>query len=133
LDGNLVNQENFPLPTLGAKLRALSVDIHSGRGFHVIRGLNPDDYSVEDLTIIWLGVQSYIADQFGRQDDRGNMLGTHLHRPVFSSCFPFAFLFSCDFSSQIPTHGLAMTQCTSWQTIRLRSSLAITAIPRPPS
>ncbi|KAI0394006.1 Clavaminate synthase-like protein [Xylariaceae sp. FL0594] len=74
LDGNLVSQENFPLPTLGVKLRAISVDIHSGKGFHVIRGLDPDDYSVEDLTIIWLGVQSYIADQFGRQDDRGNML-----------------------------------------------------------
>jgi len=108
LDGNLVNQENFPLPTLGAKLRALSLDIHSGRGFHVIRGLNPDDYSVEDLTIIWLGVQSYIADQFGRQDDRGNMLGTYLHRPIVFFLFFLDFLFSCDFSSQMPTRCLGM-------------------------
>ncbi|KAI3329435.1 Clavaminate synthase-like protein [Xylariaceae sp. AK1471] len=74
LDGNQVNQDNFPLPTLGPKLQILGHDIHSGKGFHVIRGLDPDDFSVEDLTIIWLGVQAYIADQCGRQDHRGNML-----------------------------------------------------------
>lgn len=75
LDGNQVNQDNFPLPTLGSKLESLGRDIYSGKGFHVIRGLDPEDYSVEDLTIIWLGVQAYIADQYGRQDHRGNMLG----------------------------------------------------------
>ncbi|KAJ2988169.1 hypothetical protein NUW58_g4120 [Xylaria curta] len=74
LDGNLVNQDNFPLPTLGPKLRDLGQNIYSGRGFHVIRGLDPSDYSVEDLAIIRLGVQAYIADQCGRQDHRGNML-----------------------------------------------------------
>jgi hypothetical protein len=41
----------------------------------VIRGLNPANYSVEDLTLAYLGVQSYIAEQRGRQDKRGNMLG----------------------------------------------------------
>jgi hypothetical protein len=75
LDGIQVNQDNFPLPTLGPKLRTLSYDIHSGKGFQVIRGLDPDDFPVEDLTIIWLGIQAYIAEQRGRQDHRGNMLG----------------------------------------------------------
>lgn len=74
LDGNLVNEGNFPLPTLGPKLRALGADIYYGKGFHVIRGIDPRDYSVEDLAIIRLGVQAYIADQCGRQDHRGNML-----------------------------------------------------------
>ncbi|TGJ85051.1 hypothetical protein E0Z10_g3698 [Xylaria hypoxylon] len=77
LDGNLVNQDNFPLPTLGPKLRTLSDDVYNGKGFHVIRGLDPGAYSVEDLAIIRLGVQAYIADQCGRQDHRGNMLGIH--------------------------------------------------------
>jgi hypothetical protein len=72
-----VNQDNFPLPTLGPKLRVLADDIHNGKGFHVVRGLDPNDYSVEDLAIIQLGVQAYIADQCGRQDHRGNMLGTY--------------------------------------------------------
>ncbi|GAP85970.1 putative taurine catabolism dioxygenase [Rosellinia necatrix] len=74
LDGNLVNRDNFPLPTLGPKLQVLGDDIHNGKGFHVIRGLDPNDYSVEDLAIIQLGVQAHIADQCGRQDHRGNML-----------------------------------------------------------
>ncbi|KAK5636528.1 hypothetical protein RRF57_012240 [Xylaria bambusicola] len=75
LDGNLVNQDNFLLPNLGPKLRKIGDDIYNGKGFHVIRGLEPGDYSVEDLAIIRLGVQVYIADQCGRQDHRGNMLG----------------------------------------------------------
>ncbi|KAK4097516.1 Clavaminate synthase-like protein [Parathielavia hyrcaniae] len=73
-DGDLVEPSSFPLKTLGPKLRALSRDVHSGRGFCVIRGLDPASYSVEDLTLAYLGVQSYIAEQRGRQDKRGNML-----------------------------------------------------------
>ncbi|RYP87326.1 hypothetical protein DL769_000530 [Monosporascus sp. CRB-8-3] len=74
LDGDLINRDNFPLPTLGPLLEQLSHDIYNGTGFCVIRGINKDDYSVEDLTVIWLGIQAYIADQRGRQDHRGNML-----------------------------------------------------------
>ncbi|KAL2198948.1 hypothetical protein P885DRAFT_58358 [Corynascus similis CBS 632.67] len=73
-DGDLVDAANFPLPTLGPKLRELSDDVHNGRGFCVIRGINPASFSVEDLTLAYLGVQSYIAEQRGRQDKRGNML-----------------------------------------------------------
>ncbi|XXG93969.1 hypothetical protein Hte_000219 [Hypoxylon texense] len=74
LDGDQVNRTNFPLPTLGPKLDELSHDIYNGKGLCVIRGINPDEWAVEDLTIIWLGIQAYIADQRGCQDDRGNML-----------------------------------------------------------
>ncbi|KAI1341514.1 Clavaminate synthase-like protein [Xylariaceae sp. FL0016] len=74
VDGDAVSQTNFPLPTLGPKLESISHVIHSGKGFHLIRGINPKEHSVEDLTLIWLGIQSYIADQRGRQDHRGNML-----------------------------------------------------------
>jgi hypothetical protein len=74
-DGDLVEPTNFPLPTHGPKLKELSGDVHSGKGFCVIRGIDPATYSVEDLTLAYLGVQSYIAEQRGRQDKRGNMLG----------------------------------------------------------
>jgi len=74
LDGSEVNRGNFPLPNLGPKLEKLGSDIYNGRGFCLVRGLDVSKYSVEDLTMIWLGMQSYIAEQQGRQDKNGNML-----------------------------------------------------------
>jgi hypothetical protein len=53
----------------------ISHDLYSGRGFSVVRGINPKDYPVEDLTTIWMGIQAYIAEERGRQDHKGNMLG----------------------------------------------------------
>ncbi|KAK0747947.1 hypothetical protein B0T21DRAFT_13632 [Apiosordaria backusii] len=73
-DGNLVEPADFPLPTLGAKLEQLCRDVHHGKGFSVIRGLNPASYPVEDLSLVYLGLSSYVAEQRGRQDKRGNML-----------------------------------------------------------
>jgi len=70
-----VSRDNFPLPTLGPKLAGASNDLHHGRGFCLIRGLDPRKFAVEDLTLVYLGVQSYIADRRGRQDGKGNMLG----------------------------------------------------------
>jgi len=71
----LVEPRSFPLPTLGPKLYALRDDIHDGIGIGLVRGVNPAMYSVEDLTLVYLGIQSYIAEQRGCQDRRGNMLG----------------------------------------------------------
>jgi hypothetical protein len=59
---------------LGGKLLRLAVDIHRGKGFAVIRGLHPDDFSPEDNVIIFLGLSSYIGSKRGRQDEDGNML-----------------------------------------------------------
>lgn len=80
LDGDLVTKDNFPLPNLGPKLDAIRQDLHHGKGFGVIRGLDPRKYSVEDLTMIHLGIQVYIANRQGRQDSKGNMLGENLPR-----------------------------------------------------
>ncbi|KAI0136534.1 TfdA family taurine catabolism dioxygenase TauD [Xylariales sp. AK1849] len=74
LDGDLVDRDNFPLPTLGPKLVDIGHVLHNGRGFYVIRGINPKNYSVEDLMMVWLGTQTYIANQRGCQDHKGNML-----------------------------------------------------------
>ncbi|KAG6088737.1 hypothetical protein E4U15_005278 [Claviceps sp. LM218 group G6] len=75
LDGDLVRRNNFQLPTLEGDLNHLRHEIHDGKGFGLIRGLEPQRYSVEDLTTIYLGLQSYIADLQGWQDKKGNMLG----------------------------------------------------------
>ncbi|KAF4971662.1 hypothetical protein FSARC_1579 [Fusarium sarcochroum] len=74
LDGDCVSRDNFPLPTLGPRLDRIRRDVHDGKGFGVIRGLDPQKYSVEDLTVLYLGIQSYIASRHGRQDRKGNML-----------------------------------------------------------
>ncbi|GKT48341.1 TBC domain-containing protein C1778.09 [Colletotrichum spaethianum] len=85
LDGDLVNKDNFPLPILGAALGRVARDIHCGKGFAVVRGLDPQKHSVEDLTVLYLGIQGYIANQRGRQDKKGNMLGTRHSPIVFAS------------------------------------------------
>ena len=71
----MVSKSTFVLPTLGSKLHDVAMDVHGGRGFAVIRGLDATKYAVEDITILYLGIQSYIAEERGRQDSRGNMLG----------------------------------------------------------
>lgn len=71
-----MDSSSFPLPTLGPKLKAMSGDIHDGKGFGVLRGIDPASWSVEDLTLVYLGIQSHVAEQRGRQDKRGNMLGS---------------------------------------------------------
>jgi len=74
LYGNEASPTTFPLPTLGPKLQQVAADIHRGRGFAVVRGLNPDEFSPEENVLVFLGISSYIGVQRGRQDEEGNML-----------------------------------------------------------
>ena len=62
-----ITQSTFPLPTLHPELRKLSKEIHSGRGFVVVRGLRIDDYSREDNIIIYTGLSTHIGSIRGRQ------------------------------------------------------------------
>ncbi|KAJ2891453.1 TfdA family Taurine catabolism dioxygenase TauD [Zalerion maritima] len=74
LDGDNVDGSNFVLPTLGPKLRGMSKEIYAGLGFVLIRGLDVKKYQVEQLTIMYMGMQSHIASERGRQDVVGNIL-----------------------------------------------------------
>ncbi|KAJ5482023.1 hypothetical protein N7475_000835 [Penicillium sp. IBT 31633x] len=71
-----INESTFALPTLRPTLRALSKEIHTGRGFFVLRGLRIDDYSREDNIIIYTGVSSHIGNIRGRQQDNRLVNGT---------------------------------------------------------
>jgi len=75
LDGQEVNRQNFPLPILQERLRACCLELHRGRGFFSLRGLDPDAYSPEDNAILFLGISSYIGERRGKQDAQGNMFG----------------------------------------------------------
>ncbi|RDH18173.1 tfdA family oxidoreductase [Aspergillus niger ATCC 13496] len=64
-----INQVTFPLPNLKTHLRSLSKDLHTGRGFFILRGLNVDRYTREENIIIYCGVSAYVANLRGRQQD----------------------------------------------------------------
>lgn len=75
-----MDRKNFPLVHLGFTLDALADEIHNGKGFCLLRGLEADRYSLEDGMIVFLGIQSYVAEQRMRQDEVGNVLGRiHTH------------------------------------------------------
>ncbi|KAK7414352.1 hypothetical protein QQX98_006794 [Neonectria punicea] len=74
LDGGDVSHDNFPLPGLSRRLRACAETLYLGRGFFVARGLEISHYTVEDSVVIFLGLTSYIAEERGYQDRRGNIL-----------------------------------------------------------
>ncbi|KAL4965150.1 TauD/TfdA family dioxygenase [Aspergillus stella-maris] len=74
LGGHEVSQTTFPLPSLGKTLAKVRSDVYEGRGFSIVRGLDPDAYAMEDLTVVYLGISSYIGERRGKQDQRGSML-----------------------------------------------------------
>jgi hypothetical protein len=76
MDGDEVTSNLFPLPGLEARLRRCAEELHRGSGTCVVRGLDPARYSVEDNTILYLGIASYIGDQRGVQNTAGDMLST---------------------------------------------------------
>ncbi|KAF8177446.1 hypothetical protein BJ912DRAFT_1024215 [Pholiota molesta] len=63
-----ISPATFPLPTLGPVLRGLSKDLHTGRGFFVLRTIPVDNYSREDNILIYAGVSSYVGGRRGVQD-----------------------------------------------------------------
>lgn len=69
-----ISPDTFPLPTLGPILRDLSKELHTGRGFFVLRTIPVDNYSREDNILLYAGVSSYIGSRRGIQD-RGD--GSH--------------------------------------------------------
>lgn len=75
-----IGKENFRLRTLSAKLFKDRDEVRFGirKGFVVLRGLNPKDYSGEENSIISLGLSTYTAETYGRQDQTGNMIGEYI-------------------------------------------------------
>ncbi|KAI1396843.1 Clavaminate synthase-like protein [Hypoxylon fuscum] len=74
LDGDEVTRECFPLPNLQRRLEQCVHDIHHGSGICIIRGLRPEKRTVEVNIILFLAIASYIGDQRGIQNAKGDML-----------------------------------------------------------
>ncbi|KAL4795138.1 hypothetical protein BDV19DRAFT_389540 [Aspergillus venezuelensis] len=75
-----VTCRTFPLPTLGETLQGFAIELHEGRGFFVVRGLEPDRYTIEENTVIFLGISCYVGSILGKQTDDGKMFG-HVCNP----------------------------------------------------
>lgn len=66
--------QDFPLPTLAPRLRALAREIVDGRGFVLLRGLRIDDLPIRDAARIYWGLGSHMG-QGRAQNAQGDMLG----------------------------------------------------------
>ncbi len=75
LDGDEVDETNFPLPTLSPRLKQFAQSLHNNNGFLLLRGLDSKKYTAEDNLVIFLGISSHIANERGVQDKRGNVVG----------------------------------------------------------
>lgn len=56
-----VTRESFALPTLGPKLAALADELERGTGACMIKNMPVDAYSLEDLGIVYAGVNAHIG------------------------------------------------------------------------
>ncbi|KAI5865234.1 Clavaminate synthase-like protein [Durotheca rogersii] len=74
LDGDEASRGYFPLPNLREQLEKCALEVHRGSGICIIRGLNPENYTIEDNIVLFLALASYIGDQRGLQGPKGNML-----------------------------------------------------------
>lgn len=89
-----MDRTNFPLPTLGPRLDQIKEDVYEGRGFAILRGLDVDSFSENELVVIYLGITSYVAKTRGKQNQRGDMLSTSAPFPHSTQAPSFPFLSS---------------------------------------
>ncbi|MDX1485823.1 MAG: TauD/TfdA family dioxygenase [Alphaproteobacteria bacterium] len=69
-----VSVEDFPLPTLGPALAALSDEVQDGRGFVLIRGIPAERYGDDQLATILWGIGTYFGTGLV-QSNKGDRLG----------------------------------------------------------
>jgi hypothetical protein len=58
---NELHAENFPLPTLGPKIRKLSVLLAKEQPYFLIRGLKPQWFSKFKNVIVYIGIASHVG------------------------------------------------------------------------
>jgi hypothetical protein len=74
LDLPQITRSTFPLPTLGKVLADLCGELHHGRGFVLIRGLDRGRYSADDLARIYYGLGVHLGQVIPQSGD-GELLG----------------------------------------------------------
>ena len=72
-----IEQRDFPLPSLGPILDAIRLELLTGRGFVLLRGLGMENRSVTDAATIFWGIGRYLGRAVS-QNGKGHLLG-HVH------------------------------------------------------
>lgn len=67
-------QDEFPLGELAGKLRALRRELHHGRGFTLVKGLDLDRYSQLEAAMLYWGIGLHLGYPVP-QNAKGHMLG----------------------------------------------------------
>ena len=69
-----VGREHFPLATLTARLGRILTEIHTGRGFVLLRGLPVERYGDDDVGLILWGLGRHLGTPL-YQNPQGDLLG----------------------------------------------------------
>jgi hypothetical protein len=69
-----LTREDFPLPTVGARIAEVRENIENGRGICVLRGLPTAPYTKDDLRLIYWGLGRHIGTAVSQSKD-GDLLG----------------------------------------------------------
>ena len=69
-----IRPDDFPLPILGAKFRALREELMHGRGFQLYRGLPVEDYPTDLSAAIFCGIGAHLGSARS-QNAAGHILG----------------------------------------------------------
>lgn len=64
----------FPLPTIGGELDAILLDLETGNGFRLIRGIPLDDFTDDDAEILFWGLMVHLGQPMS-QNAKGHLLG----------------------------------------------------------
>lgn len=69
-----IKKDNFNLPLLSRKLERLASQLEDGRGCALLRGLPANEFSVEQMGIIFCGIGKYLGEAI-TQNAQGDLLG----------------------------------------------------------
>lgn len=69
-----IGPDNFPLPTLGARLEAIRDEVMQGRGLALLRGLPLERYSREEIARLYFGIGRHMGT-LRSQNANGHLLG----------------------------------------------------------
>jgi hypothetical protein len=69
-----IGKEDFPLPTLGARLARIERELIDGRGFVLLRGLPRAKYDNDEMCLLYWGIGMHLGRPWP-QNKRGHLLG----------------------------------------------------------
>ena len=81
-----ITKEDFLLPTLGPKLVGIQQEVSHGRGFHLLRGLPVDRWSLETTTVVWWGIGLHWGK--ARSNNKAGHLVGHIKASRITSTHP---------------------------------------------